>query len=114
VDGNTSDLLVSVALLSESSLEKFQLTDAIRAVKRPDGIHQWKNTADILASGDVNRNLREFTVNFGVRRARRCKTNVAIKRGNKVDVSWPERLRRPQKLPFSASPTPPASTHEAK
>jgi hypothetical protein len=59
-----------------------------------------------LASGDGNRNLREFTVNFGAQRASRCKANVAIKKGNKVVVSWPERFRRPKKLPSSAPPPP--------
>lgn len=69
-------------------------------------------------SGDGNRNLREFTVNFGARRASRYKANVAIKKGNKVVVSWPERFkrfRRPKKLPSSAPPPPhAASIHETK
>jgi hypothetical protein len=42
VDENLSELFVSVAVLSESSLEKVQLTDAIRAVTRHDRIHQGK------------------------------------------------------------------------
>jgi hypothetical protein len=55
VDENLSYLLVSVAVLSESSLEKIQLTDAAGLSRGPT-VYTKGKTADILASGDGNRN----------------------------------------------------------
>ena len=94
--------LVFVAVLSESSLEKIQLTDANRVVKRSDSIHQRKNCRYF---GKWWRK-QEFTWIYRKFRASRCTANVAMKKGNKFVVSRPKRFRRPKKLP-SFVPTPP-------
>lgn len=77
MDENLSDLLEPVAVLYESSLE----TDAIMTVMSPASIFHGNNIADILARVGGNLSL------FGVQRARRCRANVTIKKGEKVVVS---------------------------